>query len=139
MHEPTAKYSRLVGLTMRNKRSMYSNMDSNTSLAAVGGRTCNGVSVSEHSTHTFIPSRFAWIEVCGYIYVCMRQLVLWVEAAMDDAIHVEVEVVVDDAIRALLWFVLHRGDDAWVLADDPLVERRYSHSSCGNRGQQVKP
>lgn len=61
---------------------------------------------------------------------------------MDDAIHVEVEVVVDNAIRALLWFVLHKGDDAWVLADDPLVERRYSHSSCGNRGrrgQQVKP
>lgn len=59
-------------------------------------------------------------------------LVLWVEATMDDVIHVEVEVVVDDAIRGLLWCLLHRGDDAWVLVDDPLVERRYSHGSCNN-------
>ena len=53
------------------------------------------------------------------------------EATMDDVIHVDVEVVVD-AIRALLWFLLRRGGDAWVLVDYPLVERRYSHGSCNN-------
>jgi len=50
-------------------------------------------------------------------------IVLRVEARVDDAIHVEVEVVIDGAIRALLC----GGDDAWVFGHKPLVERRYPH------------
>ena len=54
-------------------------------------------------------------------------IVLRVEARVDDAIHVEVEVVIDDAIRAPLWFLLCGGDDAWVFGHKPLVERRNPH------------
>jgi hypothetical protein len=52
---------------------------------------------------------------------------------MDDAVHVEVEVVEDDAIiRALLC----GGDDAWVSGHEPLVERRqYPHCSCNETGE----
>jgi len=50
-----------------------------------------------------------------------------VEAMVDDAIYVEVEVVIDDAIRAPLWFLLCGGDDAWVFGHKPLVERRNPH------------
>jgi len=50
-----------------------------------------------------------------------------VEAIVDDGIHVEVEVVVDDAIRLLLWFLLCGGDDARVFGHEPLVEKRYPH------------
>ena len=53
--------------------------------------------------------------------------VLRVEAMVDDAIYVEVEVVIDDAIRAPLWFLLCGGDYAWVFGHKPLVERRNPH------------
>jgi len=62
----------------------------------------------------------------AHIYVCMHA-VLRVEAMVDDAIYVEVEVVIDDAIRAPLWFLLCGGDDAWVFGHKPLVERRNPH------------
>lgn len=54
-------------------------------------------------------------------------IILRVEAIVDDGIHVEVEVVVDDAIRLLLWFLLCGGDDARVFGHEPLVEKRYPH------------
>lgn len=40
---------------------------------------------------------------------------------MDDAVHVDVEVVVDAR------FLLGGGDDPWVFGHQPPVERRYPH------------
>lgn len=60
------------------------------------------------------------------ICVCMHP-VLRVEARMDDVIHVEVEVVVTDAIRA--WFLLRVGDDPWVFGHEPLVKKWYPHGN----------
>ena len=77
------------------------------------------------------------------MYACILP-VLRVEAIMDDVIHVQVEVVVDEiAIATIrsLWFFLRGGDDPLVFHHGPPVEFRYSHGSCndgGSRGQQVK-
>lgn len=72
------------------------------------------------------------------MYACIL-LVLRVEAIMDDVIHVQVEVVVDEiAIATIrsLWFFLRGGDDPWVFHHGPPVEFRYSHGSCPGQLQR---
>ena len=61
------------------------------------------------------------------------QPVIQEEAFIDDLIHVKVEVVVDDAVFILIFFLLPGGEgganDLGVLTNEPTEERRYSHGS----------